>query len=88
MPYEEKVGRRFDGWMRQQENRGRRFTEQQVAWLEMIRDHVVGSLEIDVEDFELTPFSEAGGLGKATEVFGSGSELRSLLDELKVELAA
>ena len=34
----------------------------------MIRDHVAQSVEIDVDDFNLTPFVEAGGLGKAVQV--------------------
>ena len=31
----------------------------------MIRDHVAASLEIEVDDFDYTPFAEEGGLGKA-----------------------
>jgi type I restriction enzyme R subunit len=86
VPYSEQVQIRFENWMAQQENKGREFTTDQKRWLVMIRDHVAQSLEIDVEDFSLTPFVEEGGLGKAAQVFGP--ELRPLIDELNEVLAA
>ena len=52
----------------------------------MIRDHIATSLEIDMDDFEYTPFVEEGGLGRAAQVFGK--DLRTLLDELNEALAA
>jgi type I restriction enzyme, R subunit len=86
VPFSDQVRQRFEDWLNRQESDGRRFTETQRRWLEMIRDHVAQSLEIDVEDFNYTPFVEEGGLGKATEVFGK--DLRSLIDELNEVLAA
>ena len=70
----------------QQENAGRTFTPEQLAWLERIRDHVAASLAINADDFDYTPFVEQGGIGKAYEVFGDG--LTPLLDELNEALAA
>ncbi|MCP3905575.1 MAG: DEAD/DEAH box helicase family protein [Planctomycetes bacterium] len=86
VPYEDLVDERFDRWLQQQEAAGRTFTDDQRRWLEMIRDHVAQSLEIDIEDFGLTPFVEEGGLGKAAMVFGD--ELRPLIAELNEALAA
>ena len=86
VPYTEQVRGRFEHWMSEQGNRGRTFTDEQAQWLEMIRDHVATSLEIDVEDFGLTPFVEEGGLGRAAQVFGG--ELGSLLSELNEVLVA
>jgi type I restriction enzyme R subunit len=86
VPYAEQVRERFRSWLVQQENQGRRFTADQVRWLEMIRDHVATSLEITVDDFDLTPFTEEGGIGRAAQVFGP--ELRPLLDELNEALVA
>ena len=77
---------RFDNWLTQQESKGRVFSEAQRQWLEMIRDHVAQSLEIDIDDFSYTPFVEEGGLGKAVQVFGK--ELRPLIQELNEVLAA
>ena len=66
VPYAERSGSGSTNWMRQQENRGPDFTEDQGAWLEMIRDHVAATLEIDIADFDYAPFAGEGGPGKAT----------------------
>ena len=62
------------------------FTAEQLAWLERIRDHVAAALAITADDFAYTPFVEAGGLGKAAQVFGD--DLAPLLDEINEVLAA
>ncbi len=80
VPYPEQVRERFAAWLLQQENAGRTFSEDQLAWLERIRDHVGASLGIEVEDFEYAPFVQHGGLGRAAQVFGEG--LAPLLEEL------
>jgi len=84
VPYPERVGERYDAWLLQQENAGRTFTPEQLLWLDRIRDHVAGSLGISVDDFAYTPFVEAGGLGKAGQVFGA--DLAPLLNELNEAL--
>jgi type I restriction enzyme R subunit len=86
MPFGEQVRARFEAWMAQQENRGRTFTDEQRRWLEMMRDHIATSLEMTVEDLDFAPFAEAGGRGRAAQVFGE--ELREVLDELNGALAA
>ena len=68
------------------ERAGRTFTDEQMAWLERIRDVVASSLAVRVEDFDYTPFVEHGGLGRATEVFGE--EFSGLLRELSEVLTA
>jgi type I restriction enzyme R subunit len=72
-PFADEVRERFDNWLAQQANKGRRFNEQQRRWLEM-------------KDFDYTPFVEAGGLGTARQVFGK--ELGVILRELNEALAA
>ena len=86
VPHADRVRERFESWMAQQANSGRQFTEQQVRWLEMMRDHIATSLEIDMEDFDDVPFVQEGGLGRANQVFGK--ELEPLLRELNEALAA
>jgi type I restriction enzyme R subunit len=86
VPHRDIVMARFDQWMAHERERGRQFTSEQARWLELIRDHVATSLGIRLDDFDYAPFAEQGGLGKATQVFGS--ELRPLLDELNEVLAA
>jgi type I restriction enzyme R subunit len=86
VPFGEQVRQRYQNWVAQQDNRGRRFTEQQLRWLTMIRDHVATSLEITLDDFEAVPFVGEGGLGRARQVFGT--ELGPILRELNEVLAA
>lgn len=86
VPFGERVRARFAEWMAQQENRGRSFTAEQRRWLEMMRDHIATSLEITVEDLDYAPFAEAGGRGRAAQVFVGA--LGSVLDELNGVLAA
>jgi type I restriction enzyme R subunit len=86
VPYGEHVRARFDAWMAQQENGGRAFTAEQRRWLEMMRDHIATSVEMTVDDLDYAPFVEAGGRGKAAQVFGEG--LAPMLEELNGVLAA
>ncbi len=62
------------------------FSSEQLAWLNLIRDHIATSLSIEPEDLELSPFNQRGGLGKAHQLFGE--QLPKLLDELNEILAA
>jgi len=86
VPHADRVQRRFDTWLGQQGNQGRAFTDEQKQWLAMMRDHIATSLELEVDDFDLTPFTDAGGLAKASRVFGK--ELREIVRELNEVLAA
>jgi type I restriction enzyme, R subunit len=62
IPFPDKVKARFTNWVAQQENNGRKFTPDQMRWLEMIRDHVATSVEITPDVFNYTPFAEQGRL--------------------------
>ena len=79
-PFADSVRDRFRGWLAMQETNGRAFTEEQVRWLEAIRDHVAGSVGMEMSDFQYAPFNQQGGLGKAYELFGD--DLGALLEEL------
>ncbi len=85
-PVSEHVKERFDNWLAQQETAGRSFTDEQIRWLTMIRDHIASSWEMEIDDFDYAPFAEAGGLGRASQVFGQ--ELGTLLKELNEALVA
>jgi len=86
VPYADQVEQRFASSIAQQETRGRRFTDEQRQWLALIMDHIAGSLRIEMDDFDFTPFVQRGGAGKAVKVFGA--ELRTLLGELNQAVAA
>ncbi len=86
VPFAEHVEERFQNWLAQQENRGRRFTDEQRQWLALIKDHVGSSFRIEKDDFEDVPFNQRGGLGRVHQVFGG--KLDELLDELNEVLVA
>jgi type I restriction enzyme R subunit len=85
-PFPEQVTARFLDWFARQEAAGRTFTDEQRGWLELIRDHVAANLSIDLDDFDMVPFNQRGGLGKVYALFGD--QLGPLLDELNEVLAA
>jgi type I restriction enzyme R subunit len=86
VPFGDHVRERFEQWMAQQTNQGRAFTSEQRRWLEMMRDHIAASVEMTVADLDFAPFAEAGGRGRAAQVFGDG--LQEVLAELNGVLAA
>jgi type I restriction enzyme R subunit len=85
-PFAESVKGRFDEWLTDKANSGVVFQPEQLAWLNLIRDHIATSLSIEPDDLELSPFSQRGGLGKAHQLFGG--QLNGLLEELNNALAA
>lgn len=85
-PFADSVSERFDEWLTDKAKSGAVFTPEQLAWLNLIRDHVATSLSIEPDDFDYSPFSQRGGLGKAHQLFGE--QLPMLLDELNEVLAA
>ena len=84
--YPDLVNERFKVWLLQQSNAGRSFTEEQAAYLELIKDRIATNLGIEPAELMAPPFSTQGGLGKARQLFGN--DLNALLDELTMVLAA
>ena len=62
------------------------FTEEQMEWLRLIKEHIIASLSILPEDLDYTPFGGKGGLGGFYRVFGD--EYEEILKEMNVELVA
>lgn len=79
-PFSASVNRRFGEWLLDNQT----FAEEQLLWLEMIRDHIATSLDIRMEDFEYAPFAELGNGVKVYELFGD--VLEDLLKELTEKL--
>jgi type I restriction enzyme R subunit len=85
-PFAESVTTRFNEWLMDKAKAGVKFDADQLAWLNLIRDHIATSLSIEPDDFDYAPFSQRGGLGKAHQLFGD--KLQALLDEMNTILAA
>ncbi len=86
VPFEARARERFEAWMATQEADGRTFSAEQRRWLEDIRDHIAGSVSTGRDAFDLAPFSQQGGLGRAYEF--SGEALTRIQEELNQALAA
>ena len=85
-PFADSVSERFHEWLMNKAKSGVKFSADQLAWLNLIRDHIATAISIEPEDLELSPFNQRGGLGKAHQLFGD--TLPNLLDELNRVLAA
>ncbi len=85
-PFAESVHERFNEWLMDKAKAGTVFASEQLSWLNLIRDHIATSLSVEPEDFDYAPFSQQGGLGKASQLFGG--DLNGILDELNQALVA
>ena len=86
-PYDQVVRKNFQNWvLRRHRGAGQKFTEEQMNWLRMIRDHIASSFHIEKDDLDYAPFDSAGGLGNFWRLFGEGTD--RLIQELNEELAA
>jgi type I restriction enzyme R subunit len=87
VPFPERVNVNFKAWLAGAASvRDKPFTEEQIKWLTMIRDHIAANLGIEADDFELSPFAQEGGIGKVHQLFGA--ELPVVLEAMNKELAA
>lgn len=87
VPHEEVVKQRFQWWLHEQQQAGRKFSPEQLRWLTMVADHVAESMTFDpAEDYDFPPFSLEGGATAAYQLFGR--DLNSLVAELNEALAA
>lgn len=85
-PFTDSVDKRFSRWLSEQRAMGAQFTQEQLRWLEKIKNHIAESVEITTDDFEYAPFDQMGGLGKASKVFGN--QFNKIIEELSEELVA
>ena len=83
-PFADRVNYNFQQWTLRRNAGPVHFTEEQMEWLRLVRDHIAASLSITPDDLELDPFDRKGGLGRFYEVFGT--EYEALLQEMNIEL--
>ena len=85
--HSERVRRNFQTWiLKRHAGAGQKFTEEQMEWLRMIRDHLITSFIIECDDLELAPFDSKGGLGQMYALFGDNMD--AIMTEMNAALAA
>ena len=81
------IDENFKNWIfKQNAGKHNRFTSEQMDWLRELKNHVVNSYHIELEDLDYTPFDEKGGRGKMYQLFGA--EMNDIINELNEALAA
>lgn len=85
-PFADKVNYNFMQWTFKRNAGNIQFTEEQMEWLHLIKDHIATSLSILPEDLDLTPFDRKGGLLGFYDSFGDNYE--KILQEMNEELVA
>jgi type I restriction enzyme R subunit len=86
MPFDKTVDKNFQDWVFKKQAGALKFTEEQMNWLRLIKDHIASSFHVEVDDLDYTPFDRLGGRGKAWQVFGERTE--EIIGELNEVLAA
>ena len=85
-PFADRVNYNFMQWTLKRNAGAVHFTDEQMEWLRLIKDHISASLSIETEDLDLNPFDRKGGLGRFYEVFGDKYE--DILREMNEILVA
>lgn len=84
--HSDRVRRNFQNWvMKRHSGAGEKFSEDQMAWLHMIRDHLATSFNIGRDDLEMAPFDSKGGLGRMHQLFGG--KMDTVLIEMNEAIA-
>ncbi|MFA7325719.1 MAG: DEAD/DEAH box helicase family protein [Candidatus Kapaibacterium sp.] len=85
--FDKTIEANFKNWIfKQNAGQHNRFTQEQMDWLRMIKDHIVSSYHIEIDDLDYTPFDSQGGKGKMYKLFGN--EMNEIINELNEVLVA
>lgn len=78
---------RFNLWLGREKRAGRDYSQEQLAWLEAIRDHLAANVELDLRDLQDLPqFSQRGGIIAARGAFGQ--RLEAVIEDVTQALVA
>lgn len=84
--FENVVNRNFQKWVFAKNAGPKQFTEEQMEWLRMMKEHVISSVHLERDDLDYAPFDAKGGIGKMHQLFGA--EMDAMIDEFNEALAA
>ena len=85
-PYNKAVDKRFQDWVFKKQAGTLKYTEEQMTWLRLIKDHIATSFYVEKDDLDYSPFDAKGGLLKMWQLFGDNLDV--IIDELNKELTA
>lgn len=80
------VNRNFQDWVFEKQAGALKFSEEQMEWLRMIKDHIATSMHFSKEDLDYAPFDSKGGIGGMYKAFGE--QMDEIIEELNEELVA
>ncbi len=85
--YSQTVDKNFKNWIfKKHEGNKEKFTDEQIKWLRMIKDHIASSFHIEEDDFSRSPFDAEGGWGKMHQLFGN--RMHEVIKEINEVLSA
>lgn len=84
--YDRTVDKNFQNWVFKKQAGTLKFTEEQMQWLRLVKEHIANSIHLDADDLDYTPFDSMGGRGRMWQLFGD--EMNDIINELNEELAA
>ena len=84
-PLSSDMAGRFNLWLGREQRAGRTYSQEQLGWLEAIRDYLAANIEVTLADVQEN-FAAKGGVIGARRAFGPG--LDALLEELQDALVA
>jgi type I restriction enzyme R subunit len=84
--YDKTVDKNFQTWVFGKQAGALKFSEEQMSWLRMLKDCVVSSFHVEVDDLDYSPFDALGGRGKMHRLFGD--EMGEIIEELNAALVA
>ncbi len=84
--YDLTIDKNFQKWVFAKQAGRTKYNPEQMEWLRMIKEHIMNSFHLEVEDLEYTPFDARGGMGKMYQLFGE--QMKTIISELNEVLAA
>lgn len=86
-PLPSKIAGKFNLWVGREQRAGRAYSDEQLAWLAAIRDHLAVNAEVTPGDLQdVTAFADKGGIVRARLLFGA--RLDEILGDLSDALIA
>lgn len=85
-PYETTVNKNFQDWVFRKQAGPVKFTEEQMEWLRMLKEHIISSFHVERTDLDYAPFDAMGGVGKMYKIFGDDTD--TVIEELNEALVA